>query len=275
MRLRHCLNSWTTRRVIFLWRLRRINHFGNLRVHQQVKMTPIFVPFIRAISQMDDPTFRSVLLRSVVWSVACFAALQVGAVWVIHHVLDLHGWLAWGADILDSVAASLLALWLFLPLAALIGTVYLDRIAKSVEQRFYPWLPPATGASLAEQTWDGIAVALKVLALNVIALVLTFLLPGIGLILGWMITAYAIGRGLFVAVAMRRMPRGMAESLYRRSRGVVLTQGALLTFATYIPAMNLLIPIIGTAAMVHILDMALMPTASDFDPWKTGRWPSV
>jgi CysZ protein len=80
-----------------------------------------------------------------------------------------------------------------------------------------------------------------------------------------MIAAYAIGRGLFVAVAMRRMPRAMAESLYRRCRGTVLAQGAILALAAYVPIMNLLIPIIGTAAMVHILDAALSATA------ETGR----
>ena len=100
-------------------------------------------------------------------------------------------------------------------------------------------------------------VALKVLTLNVLALILAFMLPGIGLILGWIIAAYAIGRGLFVAVAMRRMPRGMAEALYRTSCGVVLTQGAILALVAYVPVLSLLVPILGVAAMVHVLDMAL------------------
>jgi CysZ protein len=217
----------------------------------------VLAPIARGLSQLDDPTFRGVLLRSIAWSIACFAALHIGAVWAIHRLLALHGWLAWGADVLGSIGASLVALWLFLPVAAAIGMMYLDRIATSVERRFYPWLPPPNGASLLEQAWDGLAVALKVLALNIVALVLAFLLPGIGLLLGWMIAAYAIGRGLFVAVAMRRMPRVMAESLYRTNRGVILAQGGVLALAAYIPVMNLLIPIIGVAAMVHVLDMAL------------------
>jgi uncharacterized protein involved in cysteine biosynthesis len=206
---------------------------------------------------LDDPAFWGVLLRSIAWSIACFAALHIGAVWAIHRVLALHGWLAWGVDVLGSIGASLLALWLFLPVAAAIGMMYLDRIAASVERRFYPWLPPPNGASLLEQAWDGLAVALKVLTLNIVALILAFLLPGIGLLLGWTIAAYAIGRGLFVAVAMRRMPRVTAESLYRTNRGVILAQGGILALAAYIPVLNLLVPIIGVAAMVHVLDMAL------------------
>jgi CysZ protein len=227
------------------------------RRNAALERSPVFAPIFRSISQLDDPAFRGVILRSLIWSIACFAALHVAAIWVVHRMLALHGVLAWGADILGSIGASLLAFWLFLPVAAAIGTMYIDRIARSVELRFYPWLSPPNGASIIEQARDGVSVALKVLAFNIVALVLAFILPGVGLILGWLIASYAIGRGLFVAVAMRRMPRPAAESLYRASRGLVLTQGAILALAAYVPVVNLLIPIIGTAAMVHVLDMVL------------------
>ena len=204
----------------------------------------VFLPISRAIAQFDDPACRSALFGSIAWSFVCFAALHVGAIWAVHRLLDLHGWVAWIVDIFGSVAAA-------------IGTMYIGSIASAVERRFYPWLGPAEGASIIEQTWDGIAVALKVLAFNIVALLLTFLLPGVGLILGWMIAAYAIGRGLFVAVAMQRMPRPVAESLYRSCRSTVLVQGGILAAAAYIPILNLFIPIVGTAAMVHILDIAV------------------
>jgi uncharacterized protein involved in cysteine biosynthesis len=223
----------------------------------------LFLPVVRALSQLDDPVFRGVLWCSVGWSAGCLAGLYMLGVWFIHRVWQLHGWLAWGADALSSIAASLLALWLFLPVATVIGTMYLDRIAAAVEHRFYPWLPPPTDrASFVEQTWDGAVVAIKVLALNVVALILAFMLPGAGLVLGWLIAGYAIGRGLFVAVAMRRMPRMFAESLYRGSRVAILGQGAILALAAYVPILNLFIPVIGVAAMVHILDFSLATAGS-------------
>jgi CysZ protein len=221
----------------------------------------VFLPFVRAVGQLDDPAFLGVVVRSIAWSAACFAVLITGCIWAVHHWLSLHGWVAWGwlwgGDLLGTIAAFLLAFWLFLPVAAAIGTCYFERIAIAVERRFYPWLPPPNHASALEQAWDGIAVALQVLALNIVALLLAIFIPGAGLVLGWMIGAYAIGRGLFVAVAMRRMPRSAAEALYRHVRGAVLTQGAILAATAYIPFANLLIPIIGTAAMVHILDLSL------------------
>jgi CysZ protein len=230
---------------------------GDLLSVGSVCMPFWLVPVARAVGQFDDPVFRGVVLRSLAWSLACFVALHVGAMWAISRLLALHGWLAWIADILGSVGASLLAFWLFFPVAAGIGTLYCDRIASAVERRFYPWLPVTESAPMLEQAWDGVSVALRVLALSIAALVLALLLPGLGLLLGWMVAAYAIGRGMFVSVAMRRMPRPVAESLYRQRRGTILAQGAILALATYIPFLNLFIPVFGAATMVHVLDMSI------------------
>ncbi|MFL5280809.1 MAG: EI24 domain-containing protein [Rhodopila sp.] len=230
-------------------------------MHPAQPMSPL-APTLRALGQLDDPVFLGVVARSVGWSILCFAALHVVTIWTVHWLLDLHGWMAWTADILGSIGASLLAFWLFLPVAAAIGTFYFDRIAYAVERRYYPWLPPPQAAPLTEQIWDGIAVALRVLALNVLALLLALLIPGAGLVLGWMIAAYAIGRGLFVAVAMRRMPREAAESLYQMRRLSVLLTGGILAGAAYVPLANLLIPVVGVAAMVHVLDMAMSGAAA-------------
>ncbi len=216
----------------------------------------LFEPIAKAFSQTGDPVFIGVIWRSLAWSAVCFAGLHVLTLWGIHQ-LHVSGGLRWLVDIFGTIGASILAFWLFLPVAAGIGLMYLERISRAVEVRFYPDLPPAAGESLTLQAWDSAVVALKVLGLNVLALVPALLLPGVGWLLGWAIGAYAIGRGLFVAVAMRRMPRQVAESVYRANRFAVLAQGAVLALAAYIPLLNLLIPVVGTAAMVHLLDRGM------------------
>jgi len=217
----------------------------------------VFSPIARALAQLDDPILFGVLIRSLVFSAACFIGLHVAAIWAVHHWLDLHGLLGWATDVLSSIGTSLLALWLFLPVAAIIGTFYIDRIALAVERRHYPALPQPRGAPVAVQLWDGLSIAWRILLLNVLALIAAVLLPGIGLVLAWLIGGYAIGRGLFVAVALRRMPRAAARLLYRRARTPVLVQGCVLALAATIPILNLLIPIVGTAAMVHVLDQTI------------------
>jgi uncharacterized protein involved in cysteine biosynthesis len=222
-----------------------------------LSMTGLLSPLARALAQFDDRIFLGVLLRCIAWSAACFILLHLALFWAVHRMLDLHGWIGWAADMLGGIGASLLALWLFLPVAAIIGTLYIDRIARAVERRYYPYLPPACGASLGAQLWDAISIGLRILLLNLLALVLALILPGIGLVLAWAIGGYAIGRGLFVAVAMRRMPRPAAEAAYRHARPVVLAQGCILALAGAVPLLNLLIPLVGTAAMVHVLDLAM------------------
>lgn len=219
-------------------------------------------PLVLAIAQLDDRAFLRVLLQSIVLSALCFAALLAGLLWGVHRATALPGWLGWIVDIAGTVGASLLAFWLFLPIAAAIGTLFIETIARAVERRYYPALAPGEAAPLAVQVWDGIAVGLKILGLYLLALILAILLPGVGLVLAWAIGAFAIGRGLFVAVAMRRMPRPQAELLYRRHRSIILVQGGLMALASSVPLLNLLIPLIGTAAMVHVLDHALSVTRS-------------
>lgn len=223
-------------------------------------LRPLLRPLSRAFSQLGDPVMLGVVWRSVALSAFCFFAIFAGAVWAVHHLLDVQGAWKWLADVLSGVGIALLAFWLFLPVAAAIGTLFIERIAAAVERRFYPALPPPEGAHMAAQVWDGIAVGARILVLNVVALVLALLIPVVGLVLAWAIAAFAIGRGLFVAVAMRRMTRPQAEALYRRQRLPVLVQGGILAFAGYIPVLNLLLPVVGTAVMVHLLDNALAPS---------------
>ncbi len=215
-------------------------------------------PLLRALGQFDDPAFTGVLLRSVALALLSFLAIGAACAWGVQALLHASGWTGWLVGLLSTAGTALLALWLFLPTAMLIATLYIERIARAVDQRWYPGLPPPNGAALSVQLWDGVALAGRVLALNLVALVLALGIPGIGLFLGWLISGWAFGRGLFVAVAMRRMGLLQARSAYAALRAPVLLQGVLLAFAGSIPGLNLLVPIVGTAVMVHVLNAALV-----------------
>ena len=90
-----------------------------------------------------------------------------------------------------------------------------------------------------DQVWFSIALGLRVLGLNILALLLTVFLPGLGLPIGWAVASWAMGRGLFLAVAMRRLNRPDAEAVYRAVRWVALTQGGVMAAAAYVPFLNL------------------------------------
>lgn len=213
----------------------------------------MFAPILRAFDQIEDPAIIGVLLRSLLLSAACFALLCGGSAYELHHVLAGHGWLAWLAGILGGAAALAASVWLFLPVAVVIASAFMEPVCRAVERRWYPDLPPAAGARFEAQLWDGLVVGCTILALNLVSLVLALMIPGIGLLLGWAITAWALGRGFFVPVAMRRMSREEAASLYLQHRGQVLLQGAALTLLAYVPVANLLLPVLAPACMLHVL----------------------
>ena len=214
-------------------------------------MTPLALAF----AQLDDPACLGALVRSVILALVAYALLLAGSIWGIDSMLAHYHWSGWAAGLIGTLGIAALAFWLFLPTVVLIATFYIDRIAAAVEARHYPWLPPPTPASLVAQMWDGLHLAGRVLLLNLVALLLALLpIPGLGLLLAVLVSGWAIGRGLFVAVAMRRLPRDRAITLYSRHRLAVLVPGMVLAAAAAIPGLNLLVPIIGTAAMVHVLN---------------------
>ena len=210
-------------------------------------------PLDRALRQIDDPAFLGVVVQSVLLSALGFAAVGGLVWWGVGQVsAEMPGWLA---SLLGGATAVVLAFLLFVPLASAIASSFTDRIAAAVERRWYPGLSPAKPATLVAQIWDGVALVWRVALLQVVALVLAILFPGVGLGLGWIITAWAIGRGLFVPVAMRRMTRRQAMAAYRARRGAVIVQGAAVALAATIPVINLVAPVFGIAALTHVLHL--------------------
>ncbi len=213
----------------------------------------MLTPALRAIRQIGDPVFLGVVLRSVLWSAAGFGVLAMGLFWGLHSALSDQGWLGWVAATFGALGAAFLALVLFVPIATGIASLFSERLATAVEARYYPGLPPSQPASIWAQSGDAAWLGVRVLAMQGVALLASLLLPGLGLALGWFVASWAVGRGLFMPVAMLRMDRATAAALYRRDRPIVLAQGALITAAGLVPGLNILAPILGVAAMVHVL----------------------
>jgi uncharacterized protein involved in cysteine biosynthesis len=216
-------------------------------------MGGLIAPALRAVEQCDEPFFLRVVLRSAVWAALTFVLLGTAIGWVAWHALVHSEWFGWLGPFLGVAVAALSALYLFQPLAAALASLAVEGVSAAVEARFYPSLPPATAAPLAQQIWDGVMLGAGVLVMQLLALVLAIVVPGLGLLLGWAVAAWAIGRGLFVAVAMRRMERRDARKLYRRRRWAVLTQGAIIAACGFVPVVNIFAAVIGIAAMVHVM----------------------
>ena len=69
----------------------------------------------------------------------------------------------------------------------------------------------------------------------------------------WLVSAFGLGHGLFEGVAQRRMGVAEARALRRGREAPVLGIGAVLAALSLVPVLNLFVPVLGTAAMTHLL----------------------
>ena len=208
------------------------------------------LPLGRALAQSADPEFRA----TYGWSLLLAALGVIGCV-ALGGALSAHfltGWWASAGWLLAAIGGALLALYLYVPVAAGIAGLVNERVAAAVEARYYPGLPPPHGASLASQAWDGIALGLLVLLAQLGGLLGNLVLPGLGIVLGWTVSAWALGRGLFVTAAMRRASRADALAAYRARFWPVMLLGGVFVAAAMVPVLNLAVPVLGLAAMVHL-----------------------
>jgi uncharacterized protein involved in cysteine biosynthesis len=206
-----------------------------------------------ALGQIGDPA----LLRPLLLAAVLTGAAMLGLAWLVSAGA---AWLAGGEGWMAGLAAAAGALlvlvalyWLFLPLVLAVAGLFLDGVAAAVERRHYPHLPPPEGASVAAQAWSGLTLALRLAGLTLILLPVALLLPLVGGVMLWTVAAIGLGEGLFATVAQRRMGVAAEAALRRRRRGAIWGLGAALALLALLPPLGLLAPVLGTAAMVHLL----------------------
>jgi uncharacterized protein involved in cysteine biosynthesis len=129
--------------------------------------------------------------------------------------------------------------------------LFVDEVAVRVEQVNYPDVPPGRSASLL----TGLLLTLKLLGLtlglNLLALPFYLFLPGANLLIFLGLNGYLLSREYVEAVAQRRMAPKEIDRLRREHRGRFLAAGVALAGLALVPFANLLLPVAGTALMVH------------------------
>lgn len=236
-------------------------------------MRAMFAALGKALAQMSDPAFRSVLLRAllasavlflVVWAAAWFALSWVGDMlsdWIAAR--DLEGttssvlqWILGALSVAGVVVASFL---LFPASTTLILSLLLDDIAAAVERRHYPGLPAPRKQPVLEALRGALAFAGVTILLNLIALpfyLLLLFVPPLNLFVFYGLNGYLLGREYFELVAVRRIEAAVAGRLRRRYRGKVFVAGMVIAFLLSLPLINIAMPIVATGFMVHVFEAA-------------------
>ncbi|MFD0858585.1 EI24 domain-containing protein [Roseovarius aquimarinus] len=227
----------------------------------------ILTAFSKALGQMGDPRFRRVLLLGLALTVALlFAAyaLVFGLVsWAAGDTmtLPLVGEVTWVDDLLgwsSLIAMLVMSIFLMVPVASAIISLFLDDVAAAVEARHYPQLPPVTPMGWLEALRDSVGFLGVLIGANLLAIVLYIALPFGAFAIFWGLNGYLLGREYFQLAAMRRLGRAGARDLRRRHWLRIWGAGVLMAIPLSVPLVNLLIPILGAATFTHLVH-ALRP----------------
>lgn len=218
--------------------------------------------FWAAVGQLNDPRFRRVFFMGMGFALALLIGAVAGFVWLLDWATPEQIWLpilgevqwvgnlvSWGGAFL----LSFLSIFLMVPVASAITSLFLDDVADAVEAEHYPTLPPATRQSFASGLRDTINFLGVLLVANVIALVLILILSPAAPLIFWAVNGFLLGREYFTMAAMRRMTRPEARKLRRRHAGTIWAAGFLMAVPLSVPLLNLLIPILGAATFTHLL----------------------
>lgn len=206
-----------------------------------------------ALRQLSDPAFRAPLLKGALGAAAALLGLallcSVGLSWL---ATGQAGWIAAIAPWLGGVAGLVLAWWLFLPVTVAIAGAFAGEVAAAVERRHYPGLPPAQGASAVAQAWWSVRFGLRMVVVQLLLLPLLFI-PIAGFTIALVISARWLGMGVFEGAAQLRMTTDQAAAARQARPGQVWLLGLALALLGLVPLANLFVPVLGTAASIHLL----------------------
>lgn len=221
----------------------------------------IFSSFFRALSQTGDPRFRRVLLLGLGLTVALLVALYAAFLYFLQAVLGdsttlpLIGEVTWIDDLLGWSSLGLmliLSVFLMVPVASAITSMFLDEVAAAVEARHYPALPPVPAQPLGDALRDTVNFLGVLIAANVVAIFLYLLFAPVAPLIFWGLNGFLLGMEYFQLAAMRRIGRAGAKAMRKRNLGRVWLAGVLMALPLSVPLVNLLIPILGAATFTHI-----------------------
>ncbi|WP_291730746.1 EI24 domain-containing protein [Leisingera sp. F5] len=221
----------------------------------------IFTAFFKTLGQTGDPRFRKVLFLGLGLTIALLIAAYAGFLMLIQWLVGpeatvpLLGKVTWVDDLLSIGSLFfmlVLSVFLMVPVASAITSMFLEEVAQAVEDKHYPALPPAAKVPFWDAVRDTVNFLGLLIAANILALFLYVLFPPAALFIFWGLNGFLLGREYFTLAAARRIGTAEAKKLRRKHATTIWAAGTLMAVPLSIPLVNLVIPILGAATFTHI-----------------------
>jgi CysZ protein len=205
-----------------------------------------------ALAQMFDRKFRSVLWLGVAGTFGLFVLLTLMLQFAVSYVPNFG--FSWVRDLIAIISQFLLVIaFVFMgaPVAQLFASIFIDRVADAVEEKYYPAAKERPGATFWSLLAAGLVFTAISAVLNLLAFPLQIASAGIGAVVVLLINGYLTGRTFFELAALRHMPTRDAHGLRRRHRVRLFMGGVLISLLAMIPFLNFFVPLFGAAMMTH------------------------
>lgn len=214
----------------------------------------MFSVFGKGISQLSDRRTRKVLWLSIAAAMAVIAVLWavIGALLTATALFEI-GWLETAVDLLGGLATGVLTWFLFPGVISAVIGLFLEDIAAAVEARHYPDLPEAQGLPAVKAALVGVGYLGAFILLNFLALFF-LIFPPVFPFVFYGVNGYLLSREYFELVALRRIGPVEARALRKAHRGRLFVAGVIIALLLTVPVVNLLAPVVATAAMVHLFE---------------------
>jgi CysZ protein len=215
----------------------------------------MLMALLRAVAVLSAPSLRRIAAQGL-----GIAGLILALLWLVLaallHDLARFSWrpLDWLVEALGGLAGLVLAWLLFPAVATLVMSFFLDRVAAAVEALDFPGTSPPRRRPFAETLTAMLRLAALTIGLNLMALPLYLLVPGMNLVLFLALNGYLLGREYFEVVALRRLDAAAARAMRNRFGGRVFISGTAIAGLFALPLVNLVAPVVATALMVHLFE---------------------
>ena len=215
----------------------------------------VITALLRAVAALSLPPLRRVVAFGLGVSLITFVLLWA-AVGALFYNIAFFSWrpLNWFVDLLGGFAVVALSWLLFPAVVTLTMSFFLDGVAAAVEASDYPGKGPPRAQSWGEIAALAWRLTATTILLNLLALPLYLLVPGINLVLFLALNGYLFGRGYYEVVALRRLDAAAAKRLRHRFAGHIFLGGIVITGVFALPLVSLVAPVIATAFMVHVFE---------------------
>ena len=224
-----------------------------------------------ALADLGSGRVLAILLQAAAISLLIFIVLACLLFWLLAgadpcNLLGLGACpLGMGGGAIGAISLTLLAAWFVFPAVGIaVITAFSDRIAVAVEERHYPEVAKtARHIGITQGLLMGVKSAARLILFNLLALpfYLLLLLTGVGpFVLFIIVNGIAFGRDVAELAAARHGDIASRRVWLRETRGQQHLIGVVVSVLFLVPVANLLAPVIGTAAGVHLFNRSFWTT---------------